>query len=75
MHKYQREVNKKMITLRQLLSSETNGRLQVNVRYKDRAWMSCPCEILDVLKDKQIIKIYPSEFKENSTPGLDVKVR
>ena len=64
-----------MITLRQLLSSETNGRLQVNVRYKNRAWMSCPCEILDVLKDKQIVKIYPSEFKENQTPGLDVEVR
>ena len=64
-----------MIALRQLLSSETNGRLQVNIRYKNRAWMSCPCEILDILKDKQIIKIYPSEFKENSTPVLDVKVR
>ena len=64
-----------MITLRQLLSSETNGRLQVNVRYKNRAWMSYPCEILDIHKDKQIIKIYPSEFKENQTPVLDVKVR
>ena len=64
-----------MITLRQLLSSETNGRLQVNVRYKNRAWMSYPCEILDILKDKQIIKIYPSEFKENQTPVLDEKVR
>lgn len=64
-----------MITLRQLLSSETNGRLQVNVRYKDRAWLTYPCEILDVLKDKQIIKIYPSEFKENQIPVLDVEVR
>ena len=64
-----------MITLRQLLSSNSNGRLQVNIRYKDRAWMSYPCEILDILKDKQIIKIYPSEFKENSTPVLDVEVR
>ena len=64
-----------MITLRQVLSSKSNGRLQVNIRYKDRAWMSYPCEILDILKDKQIIKIYPSEFKENSTPVLDVEVR
>ena len=64
-----------MITLRQLLSSETNGRLQVNVRYKNRAWMSYPCEIPDILKDKQIVKIYPSEFKENQTPVLDVKIR
>ena len=64
-----------MITLRQLLSSNSNGRLQVNVRYKNRAWMSCPCEILDVLKDKQIVKIYPSEFKENQIPVLDVEVR
>ena len=64
-----------MITLRQLLSSETNGRLQVNVRYKDRAWRTYPCEILDILKDKQIIKIYPSEFKENQIPVLDVRVR
>lgn len=64
-----------MITLRQLLSSKSNGRLQVNVRYKDRAWMSYPCEILDVLKDKQIIKIYPYEYKENEIPVLDVKVR
>lgn len=30
-------------------------------------------EILDILKDKQIIKIYPSEFKENQI--LDVRVR
>ena len=64
-----------MITLRQLLSSETNGRLQVNVRYKDRAWLTYPCEILNILKDKEIIKIYPSEFKESSTPVLDVEVR
>ena len=64
-----------MITLRQLLSSKTNGRLQVNVRYKNRAWMSYPCEMLDVLKDRQIIKIYPSEFKENQIPILDVEVR
>ena len=64
-----------MIALRQLLSSETNGRLQVNIRYKNRAWMSYPYEILDILKDKQIVKIYPSEFKENSTPVLDVEVR
>lgn len=64
-----------MITLRQLLSSEANGRLQVNVRYKNRAWMSYPCEMLDVLKDRQIIKIYPSEFKENQIPVLDVEVR
>lgn len=64
-----------MITLRQLLSSETNGRLQVNVRYKDRAWLTYPCEILDVLKDKQIVKIYPGEFKENQIPVLDVRVR
>lgn len=64
-----------MITLRQLLSSETNGRLQVNVRYKNRAWMNYPCEILDILKDREIIKIYPSEFKENQIPILDVEVR
>ena len=64
-----------MITLRQLLSSNSNGHLQVNIRYKDRVWMSYPCEILDILKDKQIVKIYPSEFKENSTPVLDVEVR
>lgn len=64
-----------MITLRQLLSSKSNGHLQVNIRYKDRAWMSYPCEILDILKDKEIIKIYPSEFKENSTPVLDMEVR
>ena len=64
-----------MITLRQLLSSNSNGRLQVNVRYKNRAWLTYPCEILDVLKDKQVIKIYPSEFKENSIPVLDVEVR
>ena len=64
-----------MITLRQLLSSNSNGRLKVNVRYKDRAWLTYPCEILDVLKDKQIIKIYPSEFKENQIPVLDVRVR
>ena len=64
-----------MITLRQLLSSETDGRLQVNVRYKNRAWLTYPCEILDILKDKQIIKIYPSEFKENQIPILDVEVR
>lgn len=64
-----------MITLRQLLSRETNGRLLVNVRYKNRAWMSCPCEMLDILKDRQIIKIYPSEFKENQIPVLDVEVR
>ena len=65
-----------MITLRQLLSSETNGRLQVNVRYRyDKAWLSYPCEIPDILKDKQIVKIYPSEFKENQTPVLDVRVR
>lgn len=64
-----------MITLRQLLSSETNGRLQVNVRYKDRAWLTYPCEILDILKDKQIVKIYPGEFKENQIPVLDVRVR
>ena len=64
-----------MITLRQLLSSETNGRLEVNVRYKNRAWLTYPCEILDILKDKQIIKIYPNEFKENQIPVLDVEVR
>ena len=64
-----------MITLRQLLSSDTNGRLQVNVRYKSRAWLTYPCEILDVLKDKQIVKIYPGEFKENQIPVLDVRVR
>lgn len=65
-----------MITLRQLLSSETAGRLQVNVRYRDdKAWLSYPCEIPDILKDKQIIKVYPTEFKENQTPVLDVKVR
>ena len=63
-----------MITLRQLLSSNSNGRLKVNVRYKDRAWLTYPCEILDILKDKEIIKIYPSEFKENSIPVLDVEV-
>ena len=63
-----------MITLRQLLSSKSNGHLQVNVRYKNRAWLTYPCEILDILKDKQIIKIYPSEFKENQTPVLDVEV-
>lgn len=63
-----------MITLRQLLSSNSNGRLQVNIRYKDRAWLTYPCEILDILKDKEIIKIYPSEFKENSIPVLDVEV-
>lgn len=64
-----------MITLRQLLSSETNGRLQINVRYKNRAWMSYPCEILDILKDREIIKIYPSEFKDGQIPVLDVGVR
>lgn len=64
-----------MITLRQLLSSNSNGRLQVNVRYKDRAWLTYPCEIPDVLKDKQIVKIYPYEYKENEIPTLDVKVR
>lgn len=64
-----------MITLRQLLSSETNGRLQVNVRYKNRVWMSYPWEILDILKDKEIIKIYPSVFKKNQIPVLDVRVR
>ena len=64
-----------MITLRQLLSSNSNGRLKVNVRYKNRAWLTYPCEILDILKDKEIIKIYPSEFKENQTPVLDVVVR
>ena len=64
-----------MITLRQLLSSNSNGRLRVNVRYKDRAWLTYPCEILDILKNKQIVKIYPSEFKENQTPVLDVRVR
>lgn len=64
-----------MITLRQLLSNESNGRIQVNVRYKDRAWLSFPCEILDILKDKQIIKIYPYEYKENEIPVLDVRVR
>ena len=64
-----------MITLRQLLSSDTNGRLQVNVRYKSRAWLTYPCEILDVLKDKQIVKIYPGEFKENQIPVLDIRVR
>lgn len=63
-----------MITLRQLLSSNSNGHLQVNIRYKDRAWLTYPCEILDILKDKEIIKIYPSEFKENSIPVLDVEV-
>ena len=64
-----------MITLRQLLSSNSNGRLKVNVRYKNRAWLTYPCEILDILKDKKIIKIYPNEFKENQTPVLDVRVR
>lgn len=64
-----------MITLRQLLSRETNGRLQVNVRYKSRAWMSYPCEILDILKDREIIKIYPSDFKDGQIPVLDVEVR
>lgn len=64
-----------MITLRELLSDETNGKLQVNVRYKNRAWMSYPCEVLDILKDKEIIKIYPREFKENQIPILDVEVR
>lgn len=64
-----------MITLRQLLSSNSNGRLKVNVRYKNRAWLTYPCEILDILKDKQIIKIYPGEFKENQIPVLDVRVR
>nr|DAL58017.1 MAG TPA_asm: hypothetical protein [Caudoviricetes sp.] len=64
-----------MITLRQLLSSQTNGRLQVNVRYKNRAWMNYPCEILDILKDREIIKIYPSEFKDGQIPVLDVEVR
>ena len=64
-----------MITLRQLLSSNSNGHLKVNVRYKDHAWLTYPCEILDILKDKQIIKIYPSEFKENQIPVLDVEVR
>lgn len=64
-----------MITLRQLLSRETNGRLQVNVRYRDeKAWLSDPCEIPDILKDKQIIKVYPSEFKDGQIPVLDVKV-
>lgn len=64
-----------MITLRQLLSSETNGRLQVNVRYRDdKAWLSYPCEIPDVLKDRQIIKICPYEYKENEIPVLDVEV-
>lgn len=63
-----------MLTLRQLLSSKTNGKLQVNVRYKDRAWLTYPCEILDILKDKQIIKIYPYEYKENEKPVLDVEV-
>ena len=64
-----------MITLRQLLSSNSNGRLQVNVKYKDRAWLTYPCEILDVLKDKQVIKIYPYEYRENEIPVLDVVVR
>ena len=64
-----------MITLRQLLSSNSNGRLQVNIRYKNRAWLTYPCEVLDILKDKEIIKIYPSEFKENQIPVLDVVVR
>ena len=63
-----------MITLRQLLSSETNGRLRVNVRYKNRAWLTYPCEILDILKDKKIVKIYSYEYKENEIPVLDVKV-
>lgn len=64
-----------MLTLRQLLSSNSNGRLQVNVRYKDRAWLTYPCEILDILKDKQIVKIHPYEYKENKIPILDVEVR
>lgn len=64
-----------MITLRQLLSHETNGRLEVNVRYKNRAWMTYPCEILDILKDKEIIRIYPSKFKDDRIPVLDVEVR
>lgn len=64
-----------MITLRQLLSSETNGRLQINVRYKNRAWMSYLWEIPDILKDREIIKIYPSEFKDGQIPVLDVEVR
>lgn len=63
-----------MITLRQLLSSNSNGKLQVNVRYKDRTWLTYPCEILDILKDKQIVKIYPYEVKENEIPVLDVEV-
>lgn len=63
-----------MLTLRQLLSSNSNGRLQVNVRYKDRAWLTYPCEILDILKDREIIKIYPYEYKENKIPVLDVEV-
>lgn len=63
-----------MITLKQLLSSKANGRIQVNVRYGDRAWMSYPCEILDILKDKKIIKIYPYTYKENEIPVLDVEV-
>lgn len=63
-----------MITLKQLLHSKTNGRLQVNVRYGDRAWLSYPCEIPTVLKNKQIIKIYPSEFKDGQIPVLDVEV-
>lgn len=63
-----------MITLRQLLNNKSNGRIQVNVRYKNRAWMSYPCEVPDVLKDKQIIKVYPSEFKDGQIPVLDIKV-
>lgn len=64
-----------MITLRQLLSRETNGRLQVNVRCGNRAWLTYPCEILDILKDREIVKIYPSEFKDGQIPVLDVEVR
>lgn len=63
-----------MITLKQLLSSKANGRIQVNVRYGDRAWLSYPCEIPTVLKDKQIIKIFPYIHKENQIPVLDVEV-
>lgn len=64
-----------MITLRQLLSSNSNGRLQVNVRCSNRAWLTYPCEILDILKDREIIKIYPSKFKDGQIPLLDVEVR
>lgn len=64
-----------MITLRQLLNNKANDRIQVNVRYKSRAWMNYPCEILDILKDREIIKIYPSEFKDGQIPVLDVEVR